>query len=186
MYGKILINTILLQGKVLWKLAVTSKTMVAEVERRVSMTAKHAWAAHELGRCHAMQVRIVTTHRVCQRMGAHPTHTHASSKTIGPRRRRSKYMRIRSNGTILRKSWYVSHLPSIPGGKNPPIALRFFLDLVESFRLRVWMFSFFKAVGRDTWGRQKLFSVNFSSVQLVYLHCAVCDKDHMHYTRARR
>ena len=38
----------------------------------------------------------------------------------------------------------------MPGGKNPPIPDRFFFDFVESFRFRVWMFSFFRAVGRDT------------------------------------
>lgn len=73
----------MLQGNVLRKLAVTAKTMVAEVEWGVSMTAEHARAAHELGRCHAVQVGVVAAHRVGQRMGAHSTHTHASSKTIG-------------------------------------------------------------------------------------------------------
>ena len=39
---------------------------------------------------------------------------------------------------------------SIPGGKNPPMAERFFFDFVESLRFRVWIFSFFNAVGLAT------------------------------------
>ena len=57
--------------------------MMREVQRRISMTAEHGGGAHELGGGHPVQVRVVAAHRVRQRVGTHPSHTHAGPETVG-------------------------------------------------------------------------------------------------------
>ena len=70
-----------------------SQGVVREVQRGVWMAAEHGGGAHELGGGHAVQVWVVAAHRVCQRVSAHPSHTHPGSESVGttvdPRREES-------------------------------------------------------------------------------------------------
>ena len=47
------------------------------------MAAEHGGGAHELGGGHPVQVGVVAAHRVRQRVGAHPSHTHPGPEPVG-------------------------------------------------------------------------------------------------------
>ena len=68
-----------------------SQGVVREVQRGVWMAAEHGGGAHELGGRHPVQVGVVAAHRVRQRVGTHPSHTHPGSESVGtavdPRRK---------------------------------------------------------------------------------------------------